>query len=62
MGSGLVIGFSKHLQVVTTVNYYTVAALHNLQSLHTVTFQKIDFSSWDILYKPTAYSGDFVRP
>jgi hypothetical protein len=34
-GLGLVIGFIDHLQVVTTINYYTIAALHNLQSLHT---------------------------
>jgi hypothetical protein len=31
----LVIGFINHLQVVTTNNYYTIAYLHNLQSLHT---------------------------
>jgi hypothetical protein len=31
----LVIGFINHLQVVTTNNYYTIVALHNLQSLHT---------------------------
>jgi hypothetical protein len=31
---GLVIGFINHLLVVTTINYYTIAALHNLQSLH----------------------------
>jgi hypothetical protein len=35
MGFGLVIGFINHLQVVTTNNYYTIADLHNLQSLHT---------------------------
>jgi hypothetical protein len=32
---GLVIGFINHLQVVTTINYYTVADSHNLQLLHT---------------------------
>jgi hypothetical protein len=32
---GLVIGFINNLQVVTTINYYTIAALHNIQSLHT---------------------------
>jgi hypothetical protein len=31
---GLVIGIINHLQVVTTINYYIIAALHNLQSLH----------------------------
>jgi hypothetical protein len=34
-GFGLVIGFTNHLQVVTTINYYTIADLHILQSLHT---------------------------
>jgi hypothetical protein len=34
-GFGLVIGFINNLQVVTTINYYTTAALQNLQSLHT---------------------------
>jgi hypothetical protein len=38
MGVGLVIGFINHLQVVTTYNYYSVAALHNLKSLHTNPF------------------------
>jgi hypothetical protein len=33
-GFGLVTGFINLLQVVTTANYYTVIALHNLQSLH----------------------------
>jgi hypothetical protein len=32
---GLVIGFLNHLQVVTTNNYYTIADLRYLQSLHT---------------------------
>jgi hypothetical protein len=32
---GSVNGFINHLQVVTTNNYYTIADLHNLQSLHT---------------------------
>jgi hypothetical protein len=31
---GLLIGFINHLQVVTTINYYTIAGLHNLQSPH----------------------------
>jgi hypothetical protein len=31
----LVIGFITILQVVTTITYYTIARLHNLQSLHT---------------------------
>jgi hypothetical protein len=34
-GFGLVIGFINDLQVVTTIDYYTTADLHNLQSLHT---------------------------
>jgi hypothetical protein len=37
-GFGLVIGFINHLQVVTTINNYIIAALHNLQSLHTNLF------------------------
>jgi hypothetical protein len=41
MGFGLVIGFFNNLQVVTTINYYTIAALHNLQSLHTNLFKSI---------------------
>jgi hypothetical protein len=31
MGRGLVIGFINNLQVLSTINYYTIAALHNLQ-------------------------------
>jgi hypothetical protein len=38
MGFGLVIGFIDNLQVVTTINSYTITALHNLQSLHTNLF------------------------
>jgi hypothetical protein len=41
----LVIGFINHLQAVTTNNYYTVAALHNLQSLHTNLFSLSALSS-----------------
>jgi hypothetical protein len=37
-GFGLVIGCINNLQVITTINYYTIAALHNLQSLHTNLF------------------------
>jgi hypothetical protein len=37
-GFGLLIGFINTLQVITTINYYTIAALHNLQSLHTNLF------------------------
>jgi hypothetical protein len=37
-GFELVIGCINNLQVVTTINYYTIAALHNLQSLHTNLF------------------------
>jgi hypothetical protein len=37
-GFGLVIGFISNLRVITTINYYTVAVLHNLQSLHTNLF------------------------
>jgi hypothetical protein len=33
-GFGLLIGFINYLQVVTTINYYSTADLHNLQSLH----------------------------
>jgi hypothetical protein len=35
---GLLIGFINNLQGVTTINYNTVAGLHNLQSLHTDLF------------------------
>jgi hypothetical protein len=35
---GLLIGFINNLQVVTTITYYTIAGLHNLQSLHTDLF------------------------
>jgi hypothetical protein len=42
MGFRLVIGFIDHLQVVTTINYNTIADLHNLQSLHT----NLSLSSW----------------
>jgi hypothetical protein len=34
MAFGLVIGFINDLQVVTSITYYTIAHLHNLQSLH----------------------------
>jgi hypothetical protein len=34
-GFELVIGFINHRQVVTTNNYYSIADLDNLQSLHT---------------------------
>jgi hypothetical protein len=34
-GIQFVIGFINHLQVVTTINYYTIAALHILQPSHT---------------------------
>jgi hypothetical protein len=39
-GYGLVIGFINNLQVLTTINYsyYTIAALHNVQPLHTNLF------------------------
>jgi hypothetical protein len=37
-GCGLVIRFINNLQVVTTNNYYTLADLHNLRSLHTNLF------------------------
>jgi hypothetical protein len=37
-GFELVIGFNHHLQVVTTINYNIVPALHNLQSLNTNLF------------------------
>jgi hypothetical protein len=38
MGFGLVIGFINNLQVVATINFYAVATLHDLQSLHTNLF------------------------
>jgi hypothetical protein len=34
-GLGFVIGFINNLHVVTTNNSYTIADLHNLQSLYT---------------------------
>jgi hypothetical protein len=34
LGFGLVIGFINHLQVITTINYYTITALLNVESLH----------------------------
>jgi hypothetical protein len=34
-GFGLVIEFINNLRVVITNNYYTIADLHNLESLHT---------------------------
>jgi hypothetical protein len=37
-GFGLVIWFINNLQVVTTINYYTIAALHTVQSPHTNLF------------------------
>jgi hypothetical protein len=45
-GFGLVIGFINNLQVVTTINYYTIADLHNVQSLHTNLFSPsaLDFT------------------
>jgi hypothetical protein len=38
MGLRLVTGFINNPQVVTTNNYNTIAALHNLQFLHTNLF------------------------
>jgi hypothetical protein len=35
---GLVTGFINHLQVVTTINYYTATDFHTLQTLHTNLF------------------------
>jgi hypothetical protein len=37
-GLGLVTGFINNLQVVTIINYYTIAASHNLQLRHTNLF------------------------
>jgi hypothetical protein len=37
-GFGSVIGFISNLHVVTTINYYTIAALHNLQALNATLF------------------------
>jgi hypothetical protein len=38
MGFGLVTGFINDPQVITTINYYIIAALLNLQSLDTNLF------------------------
>jgi hypothetical protein len=38
ISSGLVIGIINNLQVVTTINYYTLTDLYKLQSLHTNLF------------------------
>jgi hypothetical protein len=38
MGFELVIGFTGYLQVVATINYYTIDTLHNVQSLQTNIF------------------------
>jgi hypothetical protein len=38
MPFGLLIGFTNNLQVVTTINYDTVAGLHTLQTIHTNLF------------------------
>jgi hypothetical protein len=38
-GFRFVIGFIGYLQVITTINYYIIAALHNVQSLHTNIFR-----------------------
>jgi hypothetical protein len=35
---GLLLGFSNHLQVVTTITYNTLVGLHTLQTLHTNLF------------------------
>jgi hypothetical protein len=45
-GFELVIGFINNPQVVTTINYYTIVALHNVQSLHTnlLTLSALVFS------------------
>jgi hypothetical protein len=37
-GYELVIRFINNIHVVTTIKHYTIAALHNLQSLHTNLF------------------------
>jgi hypothetical protein len=37
-GFGLVVRLINNLQVVTTINYYTIAALHNVHLLHTNLF------------------------
>jgi hypothetical protein len=37
-GFRLVIGVINNLQVITTINYYIIAALHNVKSLHANLF------------------------
>jgi hypothetical protein len=37
-GFGLVIGYINNLRVVTTINYYIIAALHSVQLLNTILF------------------------
>jgi hypothetical protein len=46
MGFGLVIGFTKHLQNVTTSNYRAIANLHALQftTAHIKSSQSVVFS------------------
>jgi hypothetical protein len=41
----LLSGFINHFQIVTTLTYYTMARLHNLQSLRTslLTFSAVSF-------------------
>jgi hypothetical protein len=46
-----VIGFTNNLQVLTTINCYTVAALHNLQSLHTNLFSLSALVLTDLSHK-----------
>jgi hypothetical protein len=45
------IGFINNLQVVTTINYNTVAGLHNLQSLHTNLFSLSPLIFTDVYHR-----------
>jgi hypothetical protein len=44
-GFGLVIGFINNLEVVATINYYTITVLQNVQSLHTNLFRLTTLAS-----------------
>jgi hypothetical protein len=45
MGFRLVIEYINNLQFVTTINFYTIAALHHFQSLHNNLFIFLSQSS-----------------
>lgn len=44
--SGLVIGFINNPHVVTTINYFTIAALQNVQLFHTDLFSIRPCKTW----------------